>query len=236
MSPSSVPHSVRPIISVGEIYLTKTLFCTGLATCPMNVSAKKRRQRPDTSKSQSVDFNCTFQADAVILCYSIADRNSFVNVEYKWWRELQKPICRRRVPIILVGTKSDLRKCNPVTTGEGIQLCNRINARAFLECSASTQTNIAEVIYESVRAAVRFSDTSNAAAVAQEDTDEEEEAGKNSSHWYEEEKDEDDDSDADDIHQQNNVVGICLGQGKRRSGSNLRCKRNSFRLWFRKCF
>lgn len=175
-----------------------------------------------------------------MLCYSLADRSSFENIEYKWCPELQLPI-RRHVPIILVGTKSDLR--NPedsataaVVTVEGIQLCNRINAAAFLECSASTQTNIAEVIYESVRAAVRFSDTSNAAAVAQEDTDEEEEAGKNSSHWYEEEKDDDDDSDADDIHQQNNVVGICLGQGKRRSGSNLRCKRNSFRLWFRKCF
>ena len=81
-----------------------------------------------------------------------------MNVEYKWWGELQKPICRRRVPIILVATKSDLRRSGlEVATEEGMALCNRINARAFLECSASTQANIAEVIYESVRAAVRFS-------------------------------------------------------------------------------
>lgn len=165
-------------------------------------------------KSMFVNFNCTFQADAVVLCYSIASRNSFVNVEYKWWRELQKPICRRRVPIILVGTKSDLRKCNPVATGEGIQLCNRINATAFLECSASTQTNIAEVIYESVRAAVRFS-------AAEVDSDGDEDKGE-----------------ADEQHHcpRNNVVGICLGQKNEETGSNLRPKRNSFRLWFRKCF
>lgn len=114
-----------------------------------------------------VNFNCTFhlQADAVVLCYSAVERGSFENVEYKWWRELQCPIRRGHVPVILVATKSDLRESSatatpvtpPVTTVEGIQLCNRINATAFLECSARTQTNIAEVIYESVRAAVRFS-------------------------------------------------------------------------------
>lgn len=197
--------------------------------CP---TEEEEEAQLETCKSLFVNFNCTFQADAVILCYSIASRNSFVNVEYKWWRELQKPICRRRVPIILVGTKSDLRKCNPVTTGEGIQLCNRINARAFLECSASTQTNIAEVIYESVRAAVRFS---AAAAAQDEDNTSDEELPHEG-----EEGDAKKDGDEDDHHQrhQNNVVGICLGQrkGRKKSASNLRCKRNSFRLWFRKCF
>lgn len=152
----------------------------------------------------------TFQADAIVLCFSLAHRNSFVNVDYKWWRELQKPVCRRRVPIILVGTKSDLREsarsADLVTTGEGIQLCNRINAAAFLECSSSApQSNIREVIYESVRAAVRFS------------------RGP-------EQDQADGDSDGD-----NGAVDLC-GQKKETTCSNLRSKRNLFRLWFGKCF
>lgn len=165
------------------------------------------------NKSLFVNFNCTFQADAVVLCYSLADRNSFENVEYKWCRELQLPI-RRHVPIILVGTKSDLR--NPddsaaaVVTVEGIQLCNRINATAFLECSARTQTNIAEVIYESVRAAVRFS------AHAEQDE------------YY--------DNDDDDEVGDNSTSLECGGQNKKKNRRNLRSKRNSFRIFFRKCF
>lgn len=134
-----------------------------------------------------------------------------MNVDYKWWRELQKPVCRRRVPIILVGTKSDLREsarsADLVTTGEGIQLCNRINAAAFLECSSSApQSNIREVIYESVRAAVRFSRG----------------------------PEQDGDSDEED----NGVVDLCGGGGqkKEKTCSNLRSKRNLFRLWFGKCF
>lgn len=167
--------------------------------------------------SSRTSFNWTFQADAVVLCFSVGSRSSFVNIEHKWWRELQKPICRRRVPIILVATKSDLRKCSPssevVTTGEGIQLCNRINARAFLECSASTQTNIAEVIYESVRAAVRFS----AAEEGIENLSDNEDSGGG-------------DGSTDDHP---SVVGFCLFH--RQSGGNLRCNRRSFRHWFHKC-
>lgn len=163
----------------------------------------------------------SFQADAIVLCYSLADRSSFENIEYKWCPELQLPI-RRHVPIILVGTKSDLR--NPedsataaVVTVEGIQLCNRINAAAFLECSASTQTNIAEVIYESVRAAVRFS------ARAEQD-------------GYYDDNDDDDDEVGDNSTSSDGVEAGGSGQNNKKNRRNLRSKRNSFRIFFRKCF
>ena len=140
-----------------------------------------------------------------------------MNVEYKWWGELQKPICRRRVPIILVATKSDLRRSGlEVATEESMALCNRINARAFLECSASTQANIAEVIYESVRAAVRFS-SGTERELSDKDSEEAE------------------DSEGDSG---NNAVGFCMGRRKRKgwkSVRNLRCKRVSLRHWFPKC-
>lgn len=158
-----------------------------------------------------------------MLCFSIASRSSLANVEYKWWRELQKPICRRRVPIILVGTKSDLRQstmsADLVTTGEGLQLCNRIDAAAFLECSSSApQSNIREVIYESVRAAVRFSSATEECADARK---RDENAGP----------DHQDDEDEDNV-----AVSCGGGPGRGKTCSNLRSKRNLFRLWFRKCF
>lgn len=68
---------------------------------------------------------------------------------------------RRSVPIVLVATKVDLRPslADAVTKEEGIELCQVINAKVFLECSASTQSNVREVIYEAVRAAVNEEET-----------------------------------------------------------------------------
>ena len=99
------------------------------------------------------------------------------------------------MPIILVATKSDLRRSGlEVATEESMALCNRINARAFLECSASTQANIAEVIYESVRAAVRFS-----SGTEREPSDKESEEAE--------------DSEGDSG---NNAVGFCMGRQSRK--------------------
>lgn len=82
-----------------------------------------------------------------ILCYSIADRYSFATIEEKWIKELRYHSSDSE--IILVGTKSDLRKTDNqkdcVTYEEGEDLAKNIGALAFLECSALEGKNCDKV-------------------------------------------------------------------------------------------
>ena len=71
------------------------------------------------------------------------------------------------VPIILVGNKKDLRTCEntkrellklkqePVKSEEGRQMSDKINAWAFLECSAKTKEGVREVFETATRAALQ---------------------------------------------------------------------------------
>ena len=71
------------------------------------------------------------------------------------------------VPIVLVGTKLDLRqdktavrqlreKSNqtPVSNSQGREVARTIKAKAYFECSALTQENLKTVFEESVRVAL----------------------------------------------------------------------------------
>ncbi len=71
------------------------------------------------------------------------------------------------VPIILVGNKKDLRsdentkkelaklKQEPVKQEDGRQMSEKINAWAFLECSAKTKDGVREVFETATRAALQ---------------------------------------------------------------------------------
>ena len=70
-------------------------------------------------------------------------------------------------PILLVGTKLDLRedevtvqrlkerKMSPITYTEGLKLQREIGAVKYVECSALTQQGLKTVFDEAVRAAVK---------------------------------------------------------------------------------
>ena len=70
--------------------------------------------------------------------------------------------CCPNIPIILVGTKHDLRtdeetikelsehSLRPVSTKEGIELQKEIGAIKYIECSALTQHRLTEVFDEAV--------------------------------------------------------------------------------------
>jgi len=104
------------------------------------------------------------QTDVFLICFSIISPHSFDNVKSKWFPEVQHHA--PGVPIVLVGTKSDLRNdsatvnsltskgLHMVTTEEAQARMREIGAVAYLECSALTQEGLKTVFDEAIRAAL----------------------------------------------------------------------------------
>jgi len=100
--------------------------------------------------------------DVFLLCFSVTSPASFENITEKWHIEIQH--YSPDAPIVLVGTKSDLRNDpdvlkelgqqnqKPVDSSEAKKLARDIGARCYIECSAMTQQNIKEIFDEAVRA------------------------------------------------------------------------------------
>jgi len=102
--------------------------------------------------------------DAFIVCYSILDEESLKAVTDIWIPEINEHCAG--VPIILVGTKIDLRTKKEVveqyhkegkkllTAEDGQGVSDDIDAVRFIECSALTQENLPEVFTETIRAVI----------------------------------------------------------------------------------
>jgi len=99
--------------------------------------------------------------ECFILCFAVNMRASFDNIQSKWLLELRHHC--PRTPILLVGTKSDLRDTqqqeDTISTAEGRKLRARINATKYVECSAKTRHGLDEVFQEAVRCTLANSQT-----------------------------------------------------------------------------
>jgi len=102
------------------------------------------------------------QTDIFLICFSLVSPPSFENVKTKWFPEISHHA--PNIPIILVGTKLDLREDRemieklrekrqaPITYPQGMQMAKDINAVRYLECSALTQKGLKNVFDEAIRA------------------------------------------------------------------------------------
>ncbi|CAI5455509.1 unnamed protein product [Caenorhabditis angaria] len=101
------------------------------------------------------------QTDVFILCFSVVSPVSFDNVATKWIPEIRQHC--PDAPVILVGTKLDLRDepepiralqaegRAPITKSQGQKMAQRIKAVKYLECSALTQHGLSSVFEDAVR-------------------------------------------------------------------------------------
>jgi Ras-related C3 botulinum toxin substrate 1 len=122
------------------------------------------------------------QTDVFLICFSIVSPSSFDNVKAKvftlykppnlksianiggtlqWFPEIEHHA--PGVPIILVGTKLDLRddpevreqlrqrKMAPIQYEQAVQVAKEIRAVKYLECSALTQRNLKSVFDEAIK-------------------------------------------------------------------------------------
>ncbi|KAK3696765.1 Ras-related C3 botulinum toxin substrate 2 [Vermiconidia calcicola] len=104
------------------------------------------------------------QTDVFLICFSIVSPPSFDNVKAKWYPEIEHHA--PSVPIILVGTKLDLRddpevreqlrqrKMAPIQYEQAVQVAKEIKAVKYLECSALTQRNLKSVFDEAIKAVI----------------------------------------------------------------------------------
>jgi Ras family protein A len=103
--------------------------------------------------------------DVILMCFSIDSPDSLENIPEKWTPEVRH-FCPN-VPIILVGNKKDLRsdevtrrelmkmKQEPVKPDEGKAMADKINAFAYLECSAKSKEGVRQVFETATRAALQ---------------------------------------------------------------------------------
>jgi len=105
------------------------------------------------------------QTDVFLVCFSVISNASFENVKTKWVPEIQHHA--PGVPILLVGTKSDLRKDSQTTKqlaqrGQKMvapesanSMAKEVGAAKYLECSALTQEGLKQVFDDAIRAAMQ---------------------------------------------------------------------------------
>ncbi|XP_047480974.1 ras-related protein ced-10-like [Penaeus chinensis] len=87
-----------------------------------------------------------------IVCFALDNRASFENVSSKWLPEL-KQHCPK-APVVLVGTKKDVRNLNVLSPRDGKKLCKKCSLSKYVECSAKTQEGVQEVFTYATMAAV----------------------------------------------------------------------------------
>jgi len=103
-------------------------------------------------------------ANVFLICFAVVNAISFENITSKWYPEVMH-FCPD-TPLILVGTKIDLRKdeeClktlnaagqQPINTEQGQELAKQIKAFRYIECSARTLENLKTVFDEAIKAVI----------------------------------------------------------------------------------
>ncbi|KAH3767835.1 Rac1, RHO family GTPase [Pelomyxa schiedti] len=128
---------------------------------PVNLVLWDTAGQEDYDKLRPLSYPDT---DVFVICFEITQRDSYENVRSKWVPEIRST--NPDTPIVLVGTKLDLRNDmkklreleanhqQPISLEEGEELKDQINAASYLECSALTQSGINEIFHESIKVVV----------------------------------------------------------------------------------
>lgn len=107
---------------------------------------------------------CYPRTDVFIICFSLVNPASFLNVREKWYPEVFHHC--PDTPVVLVGTKLDLRhdscvidklkkrNMKPITYLQGLALSKEISAFKYIECSALNQMGLKIVFDTAICAAL----------------------------------------------------------------------------------
>lgn len=102
--------------------------------------------------------------DVFVVCFDVANRSSFENVNEKWVHEAR--YYEPETPILLLATKTDLRNSrSTVSTREGMALAETLGV-SYAECSSITNTGVQEALNKAAEMAVSFNTQSKSSASA----------------------------------------------------------------------
>ena len=93
-------------------------------------------------KFRSLSANYYRKADCCLLVYDITDEYSFNEIK-EYFNDRIKELCKKNIPIILLGNKTDLEDKRKVSSEEGANFCLE-NGYIFMETSCLKNTNVAD--------------------------------------------------------------------------------------------
>jgi Ras-related C3 botulinum toxin substrate 1 len=126
---------------------------------PINLGLWETAGQEDYDRLRPLSYP---QTDVFLICFSLISPSSFENVQAKWYPEVSHHC--PNTPLILVGTKVDLREDQdtleklkakgkqPIGYPQGLAMAKEISAVKYLECSALTQKGLKQVFDEAIRA------------------------------------------------------------------------------------
>ncbi|KAK2947760.1 putative Cell division control protein 42 like protein [Blattamonas nauphoetae] len=96
------------------------------------------------------------KVDVILLCFSIIDEKSFLNIETRWIPEITK--LAKDVPVVLVGTHGDYRVDPPedttlVSKEQAEELVTRLQLYKYLECCTKTKEGLSDIFNAAATAA-----------------------------------------------------------------------------------
>jgi small GTP-binding protein len=105
--------------------------------------------------------------DVFLCCFSVVDPTSLENVKARWLPELRHHC--PTVPVVLVGTKTDMRdepeylrkqkvsnpNFEPITFENAVKVQKATNCVAYVECSAKTQKGLKNVFIKCIEVVLK---------------------------------------------------------------------------------
>eukprot|EP00924_Labyrinthula_sp_SR-Ha-C_P004726 maker-scaffold_1-snap-gene-9.19-mRNA-1 protein AED:0.27 eAED:0.27 QI:126/1/1/1/0.75/0.6/5/281/202 len=99
-------------------------------------------------------------ADVLILCYSVSNPASFENLGTNWIPEIRQSKANEETPLVIAGTKADLRNQSADYTGpfvslsEAKKLAKKYKAAGPLECSALANYKLGDLFNLAIKKAI----------------------------------------------------------------------------------
>lgn len=125
-----------------------------LDATPVNLNLWDTAGQEDYDRLRPLSYPDT---DVFLVCFSIASRHSFRNVQAKWLPEVQ--FYSKSAPIVLVGLQKDRRPMRHagdefVTFEEANALAQEMGCAAYVECSSKTGEGVKHAFDSAVRLAL----------------------------------------------------------------------------------
>ena len=142
-----------PEVYVPTVLMNYTTNCM-VDGRPVSLRLWDTASQEDYDRLRPLSYTCT---DVFVVCYSVTSPSSLRNVKDKWIKEIRFHC--PHAPIVLVGTKADLRNLSAadkqgmtfVDFADAKELGEELGVDRVMECSAKTTVGMTELFNEVIK-------------------------------------------------------------------------------------